>query len=422
MPILIMGLFIATIDRINISFASLQMNLDLGFSSAVFGMGAGLFFIGYFLFEVPSNLLLERTGPRIWLARIMVTWGIIVVLMAFMVTSASSFYILRFILGAAEAGFYPGVILYLTYWFKKKDRATVIGTFLIGSYLGGLLGAPLFGLLLEMDGILQLKGWQWLFILTGIPAVLMAFVILKFLTDRPENAKWLTDEEKQWLIAELKKESEMNNSSQTKQGGFWKVLTSPVIILLAVIHILYVTLNLGLQLWLPQFIQGNGDNLSNISISLLTMLPYAAAIVGLLYWGRRSDKFQERRWHATSAVILASVGLIIAANANSLFVAILAVVITSLGFGAFQPIFWAIASNTMTAAQAAAGIAIVNSVGSLGGFVGPYVMGWTKDLSGGYYTGLIIWSLCGFTAAILLQLIFKKKRKATPNPALNVNQ
>jgi MFS transporter, ACS family, tartrate transporter len=379
----------AYLDRVNIGFAALSMNRDLGFSDAVYGLGAGIFFLGYFLFEIPSNLILERLGPRIWIARIMLTWGAISVAMAW-VQSASSFYLLRFLLGVAEAGFFPGMILYLTYWFPSGRRARAVAQFMTATAVAGVVGGPVSGALLSLHGLAGLRGWQWLFILEGLPAIALGLVVLVYLTDRPEQARWLGADERAWLTAQLRAERE-----HMERGGrhtLWDALLSGRVWLLALTYFSFVIGLYGVSLWLPLMLQAF-SGLSDLSVGLLSALPYLAAAIAMVLIGRHSDRTRERRWHCAGPAFLAASGLSIGAVLHSPAGSLLALSVAAAGiWGTLGP-FWTLPTAFLSGTAAAGGIALINSVGNLGGFLGPYLVGLLKESLGSFTAGFIALAL-----------------------------
>ena len=293
--------FIAFIDRVNIGFASLTMNKDLGFSPSVFGFGAGIFFLGYFLFEVPSNLILEKVGARIWIARVMITWGLISSGMAF-VQGSTSFYVLRFLLGAAEAGFFPGIILYLSYWFPARKRAAVTALFMAAAPLSTALGSPISGALLEMHGLLGLAGWQWMFLIEAVPALILGVVVLFYMTDRPEKAKWLADDERAWLVNEMN--AERAAKSGTASHSIWRGLADPKVLALSLVYFGTSAGLYTLGIWAPQIIKEFG--LTSLQVGFLNAIPATLAVVAMVLWARHSDRTGERKWHVVAACLLAS--------------------------------------------------------------------------------------------------------------------
>lgn len=318
-PFVMLLYFIAFIDRVNIGFAALTMNKDLGFSPTVFGFGAGIFFLGYFLFEVPSNLVLDKVGARIWIARVMITWGLISGAMAF-VQGANSFYILRFLLGAAEAGFFPGIILYLSYWFPARQRAAVTAVFMAAAPLSTVLGSPVSGALLEMHGWLGLSGWQWMFLIEAAPAVILGVVVLFYMTDRPEKATWLRDDERNWLVNAMA--AEAAGKAASASHSVWRGLADPRVIALSLVYFGTSAGLYTLGIWAPQIIKEFG--LTSLQVGLLNALPGIVAVIAMVIWARHSDRSGERTWHVVAACLLAAVGLVFAGFAGSVLAVMLA--------------------------------------------------------------------------------------------------
>lgn len=400
-PFLMLLYFVAYLDRVNIGFAALTMNADLGLSSAAFGLGAGIFFIGYFLFEVPSNLILHKVGARRWIARIMASWGIVSVAMS-LVQDETSFYVLRFLLGVAEAGFFPGIILYISLWFPARHRAGITALFMAAVPLSTAIGSPLSGALLTLDGWLGLKGWQWLFMLEGLPAIFLAGAVLSYLTDRPDEAAWLDPDEKRWLVAKMNAEA-VRSSSAHDHSEVWRALRSPKILALALVYFgtsagLY-TLGIWSPLIIAQFESGP------LIVGLLNAIPPTAAVIAMILWARHSDATNERVWHVAIACVTASAGLVLASQAHSMFAVILALTIVNIGISAAKPPLWIIPTQLFGGAAAAAAIAAVNAIGNLGGFAGPALIGWLKDASGAFEAGLLsVAALLGLSAAIILAM------------------
>ena len=397
LPLIVVIYFVAYMDRTNVSFASLSMNKDLGFSAYIYGWGAGIFFLGYFLFEVPSNVILEKAGARVWIARIMISWGIVAAVMAF-VTGPVSFLVMRFLLGVAEAGFFPGMILYFTYWFPSKYRARVIAALFLAVPGANALTAIISGVLLQLDGILGLHGWQWLFILEAIPAVLLAFAVLALMTDRPARAKWLEPQERDWLEAVL----EAERSSKLKAHGeftLYQALTNPTVLLLSSIYFTIVTATYGITFFLPPILKALG--LSDFGTGLATALPYTIGTIGMLAWSWSSDRHNERRIHFVVACLLATAGLIAVGWLTGSYWAIAAMSFAAVGIYGSKPAFWPLPSAFLTGSAAAGGIALVNSIGNLGGFVGPYMVGWIKDATGSFEAGLYFLAACALASAAL---------------------
>jgi ACS family tartrate transporter-like MFS transporter len=397
LPLVALAYCIAYIDRSNISFAALTMNKDLGFSAYIYGWGAGIFFFGYFLFEIPSNLILEKVGARIWIARIMITWGIISGLTA-LVTGPTSFLVIRFLLGAAEAGFFPGMILYFTYWYPSIYRGRVISTLFIAQPVANAVAAIASGTILDnMDGLLGLKGWQWVFILEALPAVLLAFVVLKMMTDRPAVASWLTDDERRWLEGRLQEERHKIDS--VRSLSLWQALADRRVFALSMIYFMSVTANYGIVFFMPQIVKGM--SLSNQMTGFVTAIPYIVGTVGLLLWGYSSDRFHERRWHLIVASILAAVGLAGAGWFGSSYWALVGMAIATTGIYGSRAAFWPMPSMFLTGTAAAGAIALINATGNLGGYVGPFVVGWIKDSTKSFEAGLYFLAACALACAVI---------------------
>jgi ACS family tartrate transporter-like MFS transporter len=384
----------AYLDRINVGFAALQMNHDLGLGDAAFGLGAGLFFLGYFIFEIPSNLILLRVGARPWIARIMISWGAVATLMA-AVRGAPGFYLLRFLLGVAEAGFFPGIILYLTYWFPAREQARSIALFMTASALAGVIGGPLSGALLNAHGIMGLAGWQWLFIFEGLPSVILGITVLLYLPNGPADASWLGEREKSWLAGQLAHEAQ--GVREHTLGG---ALASRRTWLLAALYFTVVTGLYGVGMWLPQIVKGLGT-LSDLQVGFISAIPFLAAAVAMVKVGQSSDRRGERRRHVAGSAFAGAVGLMMSAQMHSPLFALAALSIGAAGiWGAMGP-FWSMAAENLSGAGAAAGIALINSVGNLGGFIGPYLVGVVKQMSHSFRGGLAAMALMLMIAGFL---------------------
>lgn len=399
LPLIVVSYLVAYIDRTNVSFAALTMNQDLGITAYMYGWGAGIFFLGYALFEVPSNMVLERVGARRWIARIMITWGIISGLMA-ACTGPVSFLVLRFLLGVAEAGFFPGIIFYFTYWFPVAYRARVISTLFLAVPISNSVASVISGAILEMDGILGLHGWQWVFILEAMPAVLLAFVVLRQMTDRPAQADWLTAEEKEWLEHELA--AERRKVEGAGKMSLLQALTDRRVVALSLIYMTSVTASYGIVFFLPQIVKGLG--LSNFMTGVVTAIPYAIGILGLLAWGYSSDRRKERRWHMIAAMTLAGFGLLAAGWFSDSWLAVLAMAFVTVGLYGSRPSFWPMPSLFLTGAAAAAGIALINSIGNLGGYFGPFVVGWIRESTNSFEMALYFLAACAFASAAITWL------------------
>ncbi|TNC09053.1 MFS transporter [Methylobacterium terricola] len=412
-PFICLLYFIAFIDRVNIGFAALTMNKDLGFSSAVFGFGAGIFFFGYFLFEVPSNIVLDKVGARLWIARVMITWGIISGAFAF-VKGEYSFYTLRFLLGAAEAGFFPGIILYLSYWFPVRYRAGVVSLFMAAAPISVVLGSPLSSALLAMDGILGLHGWQWMFLIEAVPAVVLGVVVLFYMTDRPENATWLPDDQRAWLVAEMN--AEHARKTVGAKHGIMAGLSDLRVLALALVYFGTSAGLYTLGIWAPQIIKSFG--LSNMAVGFLNGVPPTLAIVAMILWARHSDRTGERTWHVVIACLVASVGLLLAGGAASTLAVIAALSLVNIGISAAKPPLWAMPTMFLSGQAAAVGIATINSIGNLGGFVGPWAIGWFKDQTGSFTGGLFFVAGLLVLSAIVTLIVARAGRRSETADAL----
>jgi len=390
-PFLIWCYFLSYLDRVNIGFAALTMNNDIGLSSTAFGFGASIFFLGYFLFEVPSNLILEKTGARIWIARIMITWGILSIGHAF-IWDDTSFYALRFIFGVAEAGFFPGIILYLTYWFPAEVRARIIGMFMVAVPISSLIGAPLSSWILSVvgDGFWGLKGWQWMFIIEGLPTFITGFVVLAYLTDGPKDATWLKAEERGWLIQRLA--AERANKEAIHHFTLKEALTHPRVLALAVVYFGIVIGLYSLGLWLPQIVKNFG--VSIMQTGLLTAIPGLFGALAMIFWTRHSDATGERKWHMILPSVLGGTALAASASVASPIASFIFLTIAGGCIYAALPSFWPLPTAMLSGAAAAGGIALINALGNLGGFVGPFFVGWIKDVTGAFAGGL--YGLAGF--------------------------
>ncbi|MBV4503810.1 MFS transporter [Pseudomonas sp. BW13M1] len=391
LPLLICLYIVSYLDRVNIGFAALSMNADIGLSASVYGWGAGLFFVGYCLFEVPSNLLMVKFGARRWIARILFTWGAISMCMAF-VQGTGSFLLLRFLLGVAEAGFFPAVILYLTLWFPSRYRARIISLFMLSIPVALALGAPLSTLLLELDGLLGLQGWQWLFIIEGLPGVLLVPVVLRYLPDSPGSAKWLTASEKAWIKRELALDEVVQSRQSTCKASVWQVFCDPRVLILCLVYFCATASNLGLSMFLPQIIKQHG--FEGMAVGYISAIPYLAGCAGMIVMGVVSDKALKRKVFLSTAFLMIAGGLSGAALFENISLSVLAMSIGTIGIMGCKGPFWALSGSTVSGVGAAASIALINSVGNLGGFLGPGMVGMAKDWSGSFDSGLYL--LSGF--------------------------
>ena len=400
-PVMCLMYVVSFLDRVNIGFAALTMNADLGFSAEVFGFGSGIFFFGYFLFEMPSNLMLEKMGARTWMCRIMVSWGLLSMACAF-IQGEYSFYVLRFALGAAEAGLYPGMILYMTYWFPQATRARFIALFLAAVPAASVIGGPVSGWLLGFNGLL--KGWQWLFLLEGLPSVLLGFGLLWLLPDRPATAKWLSADEKEILHRRLAEEP------PGQLHGLWQMLTDRRIWIFIIPDFSIVIGLYGLGLWMPQIIKGLG--FSNLETGFLVVLPYGLAMIAMVLWGISSDRRGERVLHVAGAAFAGALGLLGAALLHGPLLIILSFCLASAGIYAALAVFWTLPTAILRGTAAAGGLALLNSFANLGGFFGPDLMGRLKQMTGNYTLGFEV--LAGFLmlasiAVILIGRAFFQK-------------
>lgn len=412
LPFLLLLYVVAYIDRVNIGFAALQMNEDLGLSAAMYGFGAGIFFLGYVLFEVPSNLVLARVGARIWIARIMFTWGVISVAMMF-VTTPMGFYVLRFLLGVAEAGFFPGIIYVLGDWFPQRQRARAVSWFMLAIPLSVVIGGPLAGVLLTLDGRLGLTGWQWLFLVEGLPAVLLGFVVLVYLDDRPEDAHWLGADEKAWLVAEVR--AEQRQAHERHGVSLLAALAHPVVWALGFICFICQTGSYGLTLWMPQILKGFGG-LTDLEVGLLAAIPYACAAAGMVLVGASSDRSGERFWHLAMTLFVAAVGFAASAFVKSPLPALIVLSIAAFGDLGGRGPFWSLPSRFLAGPASAGGIAFINTFGAIGGFVGPNIIGLVKGTSYGYAGGLLVLA-AAMLAGGMATLALRNARALKPGSA-----
>lgn len=398
---------LAFIDRGNVGMASLQMNHDLGLTARVFGFGSSLFFVSYFFFEVPSNMALQRYGARLWIARIMITWGLISAATA-LVSTPTAFYALRFLLGAAEAGFFPGVLLYLSYWVPARYRARIVATFMVAIPAASFIGSPISAALLQMDGFAGLRGWQWLFLLEGIPTVLLGFVCLALLTNKPADARWLDDEERQWLTAEIA--SEARAPAKVASMPLTKLFRNRYVLCLALVDVCASGAGSTLSVWQPQLLKSYG--LSVMETGLLNAVPYALASVLMVWWGRRSDRRQERRWHTVIPMLFIGLGLFGTSLSGSLVPTMTMLCAVLVGAYAFKGPFWALASSMLSNSTAAAGLATINAIANLlGGGLMVNVYGWVKEATGSYALALMPLGILTLVSVVTLLLLSRTGRR-----------
>jgi D-galactonate transporter len=398
LPFLFLLYVIAFLDRMNVGAAALQMPHDLGFSEGVIGMGAGVFFLGYFLLEIPGALIAERWSARRWIARIMISWGVVTIFMAFIHTSRQ-FYIVRFLVGAAEAGFLPGVIVYLTHWFRYQDRAKAVAFFYAANPLSYVIGSPLAGLLLGLSW-LGMRGWRWLFIIEGIPAIVVGFITIWYLTDWPQQAAWLPADEKSWITAELQREKEAKNRQRSYR--VWEALRHRDVLLLTGCYFCAMTGSYGIAFWLPTILKRLSGK-SDLKVTLLAALPYVAAFITQQVNGWHSDLTRERRWHAAIPVFVCGLALALAVvYRTSLPVSVALFVLAGGAFYGFQPVFWAVPTLFLSESAAAASIGLINAVGNLGGFVGPMVIGYLASRTHSFSPGLLYLVASLFVSGLLM--------------------
>jgi len=391
LPLAMIVYFFCYLDRINISFAALQMNASIGLTAAAYGLSSTAFYLGYCIFEVPSNVILEKVGARIWIARIMITWGLASGATAF-VTGPYSFLTVRFLLGLAEAGLFPGIVLLFTYWFPDHHRARIVSSFTLALPISVALGAPISTSILGMDGFLGVAGWKWIYIVEAIPTVLVGFFVLFLMTDRPANARWLSAEQKNWLISTLERERHAVESA--RKYSMLEGMMNPKILLLSLNYLGIVTASLGLLLFVPQIIKSLGA--TNMGTGYATMLAYICGAISMVAWGWISDRMGERRWNLFWTCVLATFGLVLTGITIGTWWSLAGMCIATAGFYGTKGPFWSMPSMMLTGTAAAAGIAWINSIGNVGGAVGPAIVGWIKDVTGSYAGGL--YGLAAFTA------------------------
>ncbi len=403
LPFLLLLYIISWLDRVNVGFAKLQMNEDLGLSDTMYGFGAGIFFLAYAACEIPSNLLLVRYGARIWIARIMITWGLISAGMMF-VQGEWSFYFMRVLLGAAEAGFLPGIVYYLSQWFPRAHRAKAVSWFMIGIPLSIVFGGPLSGWLLGFDGHLGLHGWQWMFLVEGLPAVLLGFVVLGFLTEKPADARWLTAEQRTWLSGRIEAE---HNAAVAQHGvSLRQALAHPTVWMLAVIMFCCQTGSYGLTLWVPTIVKGL-SGYTDLQVGLFSAIPYIAAAIGMVLIGRSSDRTGERFLHVAVPSAIGALGFVATGMISAPMAAMVALSVAAVGDYATRGPFWALPGRFLSGSSAAAGIALINAMGAVGGFIGPYAVGYLKDTTGSFRSPLYL--LAGILMAGAVLTLFLRK-------------
>ena len=400
-PFLMLCYFIAYLDRVNVGFAGATMSRDLGLSAGAFGGAAGIFFIAYFFFEVPSNLALDRFGARVWIARIMFTWGIISGAQAFVV-GETSFNAVRLLLGVAEAGFFPGIIFFLTLWFPSAYRARIVGLFMFAIPISTVIGSPISGAILLLDGAAGLHGWQWVFLIEAVPALLLSVATFLYLTDRPRDAAWLAPDEAAWLQARLDGEREIRESRN--RHNWVQAISDPRVIALGFVYMALNTPQYGLSFFLPQIVKAFGG-LSAVQVGFVTAIPYAVGAAGMILWSRSSDRTGERKWHVVAAFAAMVVGLMLTVAAPSPTLKMACLCVAGFGFFAILPVFWTMPTALLSGTGAAAGIAAVNSIGNLGGYFGPKVFGSLKDATGGDVWSLVFLAGCAVVGACIVLVL-----------------
>jgi sugar phosphate permease len=414
LPYLFLLYVVSYLDRINIGFAALTMNKDLAITSQQFGLLVGIFFFGYFLFEIPSNLMLHKVGARVWIARILISWGIVAMLTGF-VHSVHQLHVVRFLLGLAEAGYFPGIVLYLTYWFRQREQAQAIALFLTGLPFTSILGAPVSGLILDHVHWLGVSSWRWLLVLEGFPAVACGVLTYFLLPGRPSEAGFLTKDEKRWITEELDQEERRKSGAHKISAG--RALTDGRVWHLACVGF---TLNIGmysLSFWMPQFVKSLSSLYSNTTIGVLVMIPYLVGLVAMVLVSRSSDRKMERKYHAAIPAVIAGISLVSLGAAHSTFSSIFFLCFASLGIYSVYGPFWSLPSEFLTGFAAASGIALISSVANLGGFVGPYAVGMVSQRTGNLYGGLALTGVSLFVCATLASLLPKRTRVSTTSVA-----
>ncbi|MBI3654204.1 MAG: MFS transporter [Acidobacteria bacterium] len=408
MPYLFVLYIIAFLDRVNVGYAALEMTKDLSFTAEVYGLGAGIFFFGYFLFEIPGSIIVEKWSARKWIARIMISWGGLAILMGFVHTK-NQFYLVRFLLGAAEAGFFPGIIVYLSHWFRYEDRAKAVAMFMTAVPFSNLIGSPISGLLLNLKW-LNLAGWRWLFIIEGLPAIIFGVVTIFYLTDRPQQAKWLADDEREWITGELEKEHQAKAATHSLSIG--KAFQNRDVLLLTAAYFFIITSNYGLNFFLPTFVKKLSGS-SNLMVTLITAIPYCFYLLAMLLVGWSSDRTGERRWHTAVPMMVVGLGLLLSIAAQDQAVLAVAMFcLASVGLGGYLPSFWALPTRFLSGAAAAATIGLVNSVGNLGGFVGPFVVGYLNNATGSFIGGVLYLAVSAFLAASCIAALRQRQKVA----------
>ena len=408
-PFLFLLYIVSYLDRINVGFAALQMNQALGFSAATFGLGAGIFFLSYVAFEIPSNVILARVGARLWIARIMISWGLVSAGMMF-VRGTGAFFALRFLLGAAEAGFFPGIIFYLTRWIPPSDRARTVAQFMAASLIAGVIGGPLSGALLGLDGRYGLAGWQWLFLVEGLPSVLLGLAVLAFLDDGPDTAAWMSPADRDLLAAQMTRESvDDGRAAHTVSGA----LRSPTIWLLAVVYFSIPVALYAIGFWLPQIVK-SGFGVNAFQVGVLSAIPYVVGSITMVVTARHSDRTGERRWHVALGAIIGGLAFAASALTTNPVMALVLLSVAMAGLASMFGPFWTLATSFVRGVGAAGGIALINSVGNIGGFVGPSVVGYLRDTTHSFSAGLMAVGAMMAIAGMLVLFAEDRSRATAP--------
>ena len=409
-PFVIICYFVAYLDRVNLSFAALEMNKDLNFSSTVYGIGAGAFFLTYFLLETPSNLVLLKMGARRWIARIMFTWGILSGAMAF-VYSEWSFYTVRFLFGAAEAGFFPGILYYLTLYFPSVYRARMVSMYMVAIPVSAVIGAPLSTFILgAMNGVAGLRGWQWVFILEAIPALILSVVTWFYMTDHPSQAQWLEKEERDWLVQ--RQDAEVRQREEAHGMSVWQTMKNPKVIALGIAGYGIANQIYGMTYFLPQIVKQFG--LTNMQTGFVSMIPFGIGAIGMIWYGKRSDRVLERRSHTAVTFLIAAAGLMAVGFSANPYWRMACLCFASFGVFAVLPVFWSMPTAFLSGAAAAAGVAYINSIANIAGFVGPFLMGWLRDISGNFDSGLLMIAVVCNIATFAILCIHHDKESELP--------
>lgn len=406
MPFVFVLYLIAFLDRVNVSYAALQMKGALGFTDDVIGLGAGIFFIGYFVLEIPGSILVEKWSARGWIARIMISWGILAIIAGFINTS-TQFYWIRFLLGAAEAGFFPGVIVYFSHWFRYQDRAKAVALFMAAVPLANMIGSPLSGVIMKLNWF-GLAGWRWLFIIEGAPAIIFGVITIFYLTDWPHQAKWLAEDEREWITSQLEREKQIKLAAHSFR--ILQAFKNREVVLLTLAYFFIVTAVYGFQFWLPTIIQ-NLSGLSNMLVTLIAAIPYCVGLVGVLIIGWSSDRSGERRWHTALSMLVTAIGLLLSVTFhNNTALALSMFCLAAIGIYGYLPGFWALPTSFLSGAAAAASIGLINSFGNLGGFVGPYVVGYLSTVTHSFVAGVAYLSGSALIAALFVISLRATKR------------